>query len=142
MTGQRWKLPVALLRATDGARCNANIEPSSIMVCSLSETGPFLADTHALRVRVAEVGSLDAPRAVHRDLLTYRQEQVDQELAEPDTLWAETDAAQKAEHEWRQEAGQLQAQRLTLARRFGGNQWGRLRTVLKAMTHLTRFSAE
>jgi hypothetical protein len=87
------------------------------MVCSLSETGPFLADTHALRVHVAEVGSLDASRAVHRDLLTYRQEQLDAGLGEPERLWVGTEAAQKAVQGWQQAAGELAAHQLTLARR-------------------------
>jgi hypothetical protein len=93
----------------------------------------FLTDIQALCEQAAQVEALDTLRAFHRDRLTYRQEQVDQGLAEPDTLWVETEAAQKAEHEWRREAGKLQAQRLTLARRYGGEDWGRLRALLEAM---------
>jgi hypothetical protein len=80
----------------------------------------FLADIQALCEHAAQVQALDTLRAFHRDRLTYRQEQVDQGLAEPDTLRTETEAAQRAEHEWRLEAGKLQAQRLTLARRYWG----------------------
>jgi len=93
----------------------------------------FLADIQALCEQSAQVQALDTLRAFHRDRLTYRQEQVDQGLAEPDTLWAEAEAAQKAEHDWRREAGKLQAQRLTLARRYGGEAWGRLESLLEAM---------
>jgi hypothetical protein len=94
----------------------------------------FLADLQSLCEQAAQVESLDILRAFQRDRLTYRQEQVDQGLAEPDVLWTETEAAQKAEHEWQREAGKLQAQRLTLARRYGGREWSRVRVLLEAMT--------
>jgi hypothetical protein len=94
----------------------------------------ILADIQTLGEQAAQVRALDTLRAFHRDRLTYRQEQVEQGLAEPDTLWADTEAAQKAEHAWRREAGQLKARRLTLARRHGGADWGALRALLDAMT--------
>jgi len=93
----------------------------------------FLADLQSLCEQAAQVKALDTQRAFQRDRLTYRQEQVDQGLAEPDTLWGETEAAQKAEHEWQREAGKLQAQRLTLARRYGGEVWKRLQALLENM---------
>lgn len=52
--------------------------------------------------------------------------QIDQRVAEPDTLWQATEAAQRAEQEWQREVGKLDAQRLTLARRYGGGESERL----------------
>ena len=52
----------------------------------------------------------------------------------PDTLWSEAEAMQRAEHDWQREAGRLRALRLTLARRYGGEQWPRLKALLEAMT--------
>jgi len=94
----------------------------------------FLADIQSLCEQAAQVKALDILRAFHRDRLTYRQEQVDQELADPDALWTETEAAQAAEQDWRREAGKLQGLRLTLARRYGGEHWVRLEALLTAIT--------
>jgi hypothetical protein len=46
----------------------------------------FLADVQSLCEQAAQVKALDTLRAFQRDRLTYRQEQVDQGLADPDTL--------------------------------------------------------
>jgi hypothetical protein len=94
----------------------------------------FLADVQSLCEQAAQVQALDTLRAFHRDRLTYRQEQVGQGLTEPDTLWTETDAVQRAEHEWRREAGKLQVQQLTLARAVWRAAWDRLGALLGAMT--------
>jgi len=93
----------------------------------------FLADLQSLCELAGEVRTLDTRRAFHRDRLAYRQEQVDQGLAEADALWAETEAAQRAEHEWQRATSKLAAQRLTLARRYGGEEWQRLGALLEAM---------
>jgi hypothetical protein len=93
----------------------------------------FLADIQALCEQAAQVQALATLHAFHRDRLAYRQEQVDQGLAEADALWSEAEGAQKAEHDWQREAGKLAAKRLTLARRYGGEEWGRLQVLLEAM---------
>ncbi len=93
----------------------------------------FLADLQSLCEQAGEVRALDTRRAFHRDRLAYRQEQVDAGLAEADALWAETEAAQRAEHEWQRATAKLAAQRLTLARRYGGEEWERLGALLAAM---------
>lgn len=86
----------------------------------------FLADLQSLCELAGEVRALDTRRAFHRDRLAYRQEQVDQGLAEADALWAETEAAQRAEQEWQRATAKLAAQRLTLARRYGGGGVGKV----------------
>ncbi|MCU0834293.1 MAG: hypothetical protein MUC77_07640 [Chromatiaceae bacterium] len=78
----------------------------------------LLTDLQSLCEQTGEVHALDPRRALHRDRLAYRQEQVDQSLAEADALWAETEAAQCAKHEWQRAAAKFAAQRLTLARRY------------------------
>jgi hypothetical protein len=102
----------------------------------------FLTDIEALCAQAAEVRALDTLRAFHRDRLTYRREQVDQGLAEPDTLWSETEAAQQAEQAWQQAAAKLTAQRLTLARRYGGEAWRRLGLLLEGILKLKAVDAE
>lgn len=94
----------------------------------------FLTDVQALCEQAAQVRALDTLRAFHRDRLAYRQEQVDQGLAEAEVLWTEMEAAQRVEQAWWREAGRLQAQRLTLARRYSGEARSRLQVLLAAMT--------
>ena len=94
----------------------------------------FLADLEALCTLAAEVRALDTYREFNRDRTRYRQARVDEGLDEPDTLWTEFDAAQRAEHDYRAAAGRLQAQRLLLSRRWGGADWERLQALLAAMT--------
>jgi hypothetical protein len=94
----------------------------------------FLTDIRSLCDLAAEVRALDDYRAFNRDRTVYRQERVNEGLDEPDTLWAEFDAAQRAENDWQAARGRLQGQRLTLARRWGGEEWRRLLVLLEAMT--------
>jgi hypothetical protein len=94
----------------------------------------FLTDVRGLCDLAAEVAALDDNRAFNRDRTLYRQERVNEGLDEPDTLWTEFDAAQRAENDFTAARGRLQALRLTLARRWGGAQWQRLQALLAAMT--------
>jgi hypothetical protein len=94
----------------------------------------FLADIRSLCELAADASALDDYRAFNRDRTVYRQERVDEGLDEPDVLWTEFDAAQRAENEFTAARGRLEALRLTLARRWGGAQWQRLRALLEAMT--------
>jgi hypothetical protein len=55
-----------------------------------------------------------------------------------DSLWTEAEAMQRAEQDWQREAGKLATRRLTLARRYGGEQWSRLQALLEAMTGADR----
>ena len=94
----------------------------------------FLADIRALCDLAAEVGALDDYRTFNRDRTVYRQERVNEGLDQPDALWAEFDAAQRAENDWQAARDRLDGLRLTLARRWGGEEWRRLLALLEAMT--------
>ena len=94
----------------------------------------FLADIQTLCELAAETRALDTLRSLTRDRLAYRQERVNQGLDPADSLWQEAEAMQSAEHEWVAASGRLDALRLTLARRWGGEEWQRLHALLNAMT--------
>jgi hypothetical protein len=95
----------------------------------------LLADIQSLCELASQVDALNILRELTRDRLAYRQERVDQGLESADALWREAEAMQRAEHDWRRESGKLKAMHLTLARRYGGNEWQRLQALLIAMTH-------
>ena len=94
----------------------------------------FLADIQTLCELASQVRALDTLRGFTRDRTSYRQQRVDQGLDVPDSLWGEAESMQRAEHDFQRESGRLSALRLTLARRYGGAQWQRLRALLEAMT--------
>ena len=94
----------------------------------------FLADIQTLCELASQVHALDTLRGFTRDRTSYRQQRVDQGLDVPDSLWGEAESMQRAEHDFQRESGRLSALRLTLARRYGGAQWQRLRALLEAMT--------
>lgn len=94
----------------------------------------LLTDIQTLCELSSQVRALDTLRAFTRDRLSYRQERVDQGLDPADALWSEAESMQRAEQDWQRESGKLEALRLTLARRYGGEEWSRLQTLLIAMT--------
>lgn len=94
----------------------------------------LLGDIQTLCELSSQVKALDTLRAFTRDRLDYRQERVNQGLDPAETLWREAETMQRAEHDWQRESGKLDALRLTLARRYGGEEWVRLQTLLSAMT--------
>jgi hypothetical protein len=94
----------------------------------------LLADIQTLCELASQVRALDTLRGFTRDRTSYRQQRVDQGLDVPDSLWGEAESMQRAEHDFQRESGRLSALRLTLARRYGGAQWQRLRALLEAMT--------
>ena len=77
--------------------------------------------------------TLETMRTFYRDRLKYRQRQVDQGIAKPDTLWNEVEAAQRAEYEWQSKRKALQAHRQVIARRYGGEAWMSLSALIGAM---------
>ena len=86
-------------------------------------------------VRVTSSGGCPGGRSkLARPESVYRQKRVDEGLDEAPVLWTESEAVQKAEHAWRRAAEALEAERLTIARRYGGGEWSRLRALLAAMT--------
>jgi hypothetical protein len=95
----------------------------------------LLADIQSLCELSSQVKALDTLRTFTRDRLEYRQERVAEGLDPAESLWREAESMQRAEHDWQRESGKLDALRLTLARRYGGEEWLRLQTLLSAMTH-------
>lgn len=93
----------------------------------------FLADVARLRESAAKVRELETLRALQRDRLEYKRRQVDEGLAEADTLWTEVERMQKAEHDYRRELETLDAALDTTARKYGGDEWTRLRDLLAAI---------
>ena len=94
----------------------------------------LIADIQALCAHAHQVRALATARQFNRDRLTYRQERVDQGIDPADALWSEAEAFQSATHTWEQEAAKLDTTALTLARRYGGEEWARLQTLFEAMT--------
>jgi hypothetical protein len=94
----------------------------------------LLGDIQGLCELSSQVKALDTLRNFARDRLEYRQERVTQGLDPAESLWSEAESMQRAEHDWQRESGKLDALRLTLARRYGGEEWARLQALLTAMT--------
>lgn len=81
-----------------------------------------------------KVRALKARADFMRDRLGYRQERVEQGLDPADSLWGDAQAYQEALHTYQEEKAKLDTQRLMLARRYGGDQWPRLKALLESMT--------
>jgi len=94
----------------------------------------FFVEIEKLCTQAGRVRELDTLREFYRDRLKYRQERVNEGLEEAPVLWAESEQVQKTEQDWRRESEGLTAQRLTLARQYGGGEWRRLQALLGAMT--------
>jgi len=90
----------------------------------------FLAEVEKLTEQAAEVRATDAMRAFHKDLLEYRKKQVDEGLAEANTLWDVAANVQQAEHEYRKARTKLEAMLESVARQYGGEQWKTLQALL------------
>jgi len=90
----------------------------------------FLADLEKLCSQADQVRELETMRGFYRDRLQYRQEQVKEGLEEAASLWEESEKVQQVEHDYRRERGELDAMRLAVARRFGGEAWKRLQALL------------
>jgi len=94
----------------------------------------FLAELEELCVQAGKVREFATLRTFYRDRLSYRQERVNEGLEDPPVLWSEAEQVQKTDYDWRRESGELEAMRLTLARRYGGEEWSGLQVLLTAMT--------
>lgn len=119
-------------RRTDLEKAKADV---ALVTQQDSTRKALLADIQSLCELASQVEALDTLRQLTRDRLEYRQERVDQGLESAESLWREAEAMQRAEHDWQRESGKLEALLLTLARRYGGDQWERLQSLLSAMTH-------
>lgn len=94
----------------------------------------FLADVATLRANAANVRELKVMRDLQRDRLEYRRKQVEQGLAEADTLWADAEKMQKADNDYRRELDALETAIDTTSRKYGGDEWKRLRGLLAGLT--------
>lgn len=92
----------------------------------------FLAEVETLVALAAEAREADTMRAFRKDRLEYRKKQVDEGLAEADSLWAVAERLKQAEHEYSKARTKLEAMLESVARQYGGEQWKRLRALLAA----------
>jgi hypothetical protein len=94
----------------------------------------FIADVRSLCGLSDALAGHETLRDLTQDRLAYRQERVDQGLDPADRLWQDAEALQTREQERRAAQSELETLRLTLARRYGGEEWQRLEALLIAMT--------
>ena len=94
----------------------------------------FLADVRMLKELTGKVAEADDLRRLHRDRAEYWKQAVKEGRAEQDKLWPEAEAWKRAEHAYRQLRANLETAIETTARRFGGEEWSRLRDLLVAIT--------
>jgi hypothetical protein len=94
----------------------------------------FLADVRMLKELAGKVTEADDLRRLHRDRAAYWKQAVKEGRAEQDKLWPEAESWKRAEHTYRQLRANLETAIETTARRFGGEEWPRLRDLLVAIT--------
>lgn len=95
----------------------------------------FLADVRALRELAGKIAEADDLRKLHRDRAEYWKQAVKQGRAEQDKLWPEAEQWRRAEHAYRQACANIEIAYDTTARRFGGEEWSRLRDSLVEITN-------
>ena len=95
----------------------------------------FLADVRALRELAGKIAEADDLRKLHRDRAEYWKQAAKQGRAEQDKLWFEAEQWRRAEHAYRQARANLEIAYDTTARRFGGEEWSRLRDSLVEITN-------
>ncbi|MDZ7808973.1 MAG: hypothetical protein U5L11_01050 [Arhodomonas sp.] len=67
---------------------------------------------------------------LRRDRLEYRRQQVDEGLLDPAELWPAAEASTQAEQAYESARDALEARTETVARRYGGREWERLKLLL------------
>ncbi len=94
---------------------------------------------------VAKLDDLEAKRAeaeelfaFYSDRLAYFKKAVEEGRAESDTLWTDAEKAKKAEHDALQGRVKLDAALTETARKFGGDEWRALRTLLTGYVQRNR----
>jgi Outer membrane efflux protein len=90
----------------------------------------FLADVRAVKEVAAKASELDDLRHLCRDRTEFWKQAVKEGRAEQEKLWPEAEQWRRAEHAYRQARLSLETTRETTARRFGGEQWLKLRDLL------------
>ena len=90
----------------------------------------FLGDVGRLREMTVELEHAEASRGLHRDRLEYWRQAVEEGKAEPERLWPEAEALQKADQAYRSALAALEAERERIARQYGGSAWTTLSALL------------
>ncbi|MCE0732466.1 hypothetical protein LWH48_06570 [Halomonas sp. G15] len=90
----------------------------------------FLASVAELEAVMLELHEAQRMRAFRRDRLEYQQRQVEEGIAEPDSLWPVAEAMEQADLLYAARQRRSEAMREHVAREFGGGQWTTLRDLL------------
>ncbi|WP_445005129.1 hypothetical protein [Halomonas mongoliensis] len=90
----------------------------------------FLASVAELESVAFELHEAERMRAFRRDRLEYQQRQVEEGIAEPETLWPVAEAMEQADLAYAERHRRNEAMREHIAREFGGGQWTTLRDLL------------
>jgi hypothetical protein len=90
----------------------------------------FLGEVGRLRELAVDVGHAEASRGLYRDRLEYWRHAVEEGKAEPERLWPEAEALQKADQAYRSALAALEAERERIAREYGGDAWTTLSALL------------
>jgi len=98
----------------------------------------FLDAAKRLRTKAAEVNTLEERRDFERDRLEYFKKRVDEGLADSPKLWPVADAVRDAEGNYREARAAFDTMLTHTARRYGGDQWKRLRALLAAHANRTQ----
>ena len=132
--GARAAVNVQIPLFDNQARVAKAKEKAALMSQQDTTAAALLADIQTLCELASQRSGFDTMRNLTKDRLEYRQERVNQGLDPADRLWQEAEALQSHEHQLRAAENKLDALRLTLARRYGGEEWQRLQALLTAMT--------
>lgn len=95
----------------------------------------FLAEVRAFNEMVGELNEADDLRRLHRDRARYWRTVVQAGRAEQNDLWREAEAWCRAENVYRNARTAYDTAQETMARRFGGEEWLRLRDLLAAIAN-------
>lgn len=90
----------------------------------------FLASVSELEALAQELVEAKRMRNFRRDRLEYQRRQVEEGIAEPDTLWPVAEAMEVADMAYAQRQAKQQTLGEHIARAFGGEQWTTLQDLL------------
>lgn len=90
----------------------------------------FLASVSELEALALELAEAERMRDFRRDRLEYQRRQVEEGIAEPDTLWPVAEAMEVADMAYAQRQAKQQTLGERIAREFGGEQWTTLQDLL------------
>lgn len=90
----------------------------------------FFSSISELEALTLELAEAERMRAFRRDRLEYQRRQVEEGIAEPDSLWPVAEAMELADLDYAERQAKQQALSERIAREFGGEQWMTLRDLL------------